>query len=272
MSRFLISGSSTGIGRATALALADAGHDVLAGVRRADDAPDHPRIEPLLLDVTDDAQVAALAARLATERLDGLVNNAGVVVSGPVEGLDAERWRHQFEVNVVGLATVTAAALPALRAARGRIVNVGSIGAVVAPPFVGPYAASKGAVRSLSTSMRRELLPLGIRVTLVEPGAIATPIWDKGLEASGAQLADLPDVVREVYGARLGRFTKVTEKTAAGAIAPEEAAAVIVRALTGPRPPAQVYVGREAKVSAAAQRLLPTWLFDRIVVSQAGGR
>ncbi|MBI5103900.1 MAG: SDR family NAD(P)-dependent oxidoreductase [Solirubrobacterales bacterium] len=268
---YLVSGSSTGIGRATALALAERGAFVLAGVRRLEHAPEHPRVIPVLLDVGNRDHAEALATRLAGERLHGLVNNAGIVVSGPLEGLSAEDWRRQLEVNVVGLATVTRVALPALRAARGRIVNVGSIGGAVPPPFVGPYAASKGAVRALSASMRRELLPLGVAVSLVEPGAVATPIWSKGLEASATRLAALPPDLARVYGSRLERFTAATERTAARAIAPEDAAAAIVSALTARRPPAQVFVGREARVSALLQRLLPAGAFDRLVVRRAGG-
>jgi NAD(P)-dependent dehydrogenase (short-subunit alcohol dehydrogenase family) len=268
---YLVTGTSTGIGRATVLALAAKGHTVLAGVRRAEDAPQAAGVEALVLDVTDDEQVAALGRRLASTQLDGLVNNAGIAVSGPLEGLRPEDWRRQLEVNVVSLATVTRAALPALRAARGRIVNVGSIGAVVSPPFLGPYAASKAAVRALSASLRRELLPLGVRVTLVEPGAIDTPIWTKGLDASEAQLDGLTPELRAVYGRRLEAFKVLTAKTARGAVSVEEAAAVIVGALLAPRPPAHVFVGREAKVNALVQRLLPVRVFDRLIVRIAGG-
>lgn len=271
MGTYLVTGTSTGIGRATALALADRGHTVLAGVRRAADAPQADGVEAIVLDVTDDAQVAALGERLAGTRLDGLVNNAGIAVSGPVEGLAPEDWRRQLEINVVSLVGVTRAALPALRAARGRIVNVGSVGAVVSPPFAGPYVASKGAVRALSASLRRELLPLGVRVTLVEPGAIDTPIWQKGLAEAGGVVGALSPELRAVYGRRLEGFKALTEKTARGAVSAEEAAAVIVGALLDPRPPAQAFVGRAAKVNALVQRVLPVRVFDRLVVRMAGG-
>jgi NAD(P)-dependent dehydrogenase (short-subunit alcohol dehydrogenase family) len=271
MATYLVTGTSSGIGRATALALAEKGHSVLAGVRHAEDAPQAAGVEAVVLDVTDEAHVAALGQRLAGTHLDGLVNNAGIAVSGPLEGLDADAWRHQFEVNVISLVSVTRAALPALRAARGRIVNVGSIGAVVSPPFVGPYAASKGAVRALSASLRRELLPLGIHVTLVEPGAIDTPIWQKGLDESEGQLAGMSAEVRAVYGTRLLGMKATTEETARGAVSPEEAARVIVGALLASRPPAQAFVGRRAKVMALTQRMLPTGVFDRLVVRATGG-
>jgi NAD(P)-dependent dehydrogenase (short-subunit alcohol dehydrogenase family) len=228
-------------------------------------------VEATVLDVTDDAHVQALGQRLEGTRLDGLVNNAGIAVSGPLEGLESEAWRRQLEINVVSLVGVTRAALPALRRTRGRIVNVGSIGAVVSPPFMGPYAASKGAVRALSASLRRELLPLGIRVVLVEPGAIDTPIWEKGLAASEDQLAALSPELQTVYGHRLQGMKALTKQTARGAVAPEEAAKVIVHTLLASRPPAQVFIGRQAKLMALAQRALPTRAFDRLMVRLAGG-
>jgi NAD(P)-dependent dehydrogenase (short-subunit alcohol dehydrogenase family) len=271
MGLHLVTGASTGIGRATALALAERGHTVLAGVRGAADAPPHAHVEPVLLDVTDRGQVTALGERLAGTRLDGLVNNAGIVVSGPLEAISDEDWRRQYEVNVLALVAVTRAALPALRAARGRIVNVGSIGAVVAPPFVTPYVSSKGAVRALSASLRRELLPLGVKVVLVEPGAIDTPIWQKGLDASDAQLAGLSPELAAVYGKRLRGFRALTDKTARGAVSVEACAEVIAGALLDPRPRAQLFVGRAAKGNALAQALLPTALFDRLAVRMAGG-
>jgi NAD(P)-dependent dehydrogenase (short-subunit alcohol dehydrogenase family) len=271
MGTHLITGASTGIGRATALALSARGQMVLAAVRRIEDAPAGPGIEPVVLDVTDETHLAALAERLAGARLDGLVNNAGIVVSGALEDLDAAAWERQFAVNVVALAQVTRVALPALRLARGRVVNVGSIGATVSPPFVTPYVASKGAVRSLSASLRRELLPLGVKVVLVEPGAIDTPIWQKGLDASDVQLDELAPELRAVYGTRLAGFRRLTDKTARGAISVEQCAAVVAGALLNRRPPAQIYVGRAAKLNAAAQVVLPTWVFDRIAVRMAGG-
>lgn len=267
MGTHLVTGASTGIGRATALALAGRGQHVLAGVRTLTDAPEHPLVEPVLLDVTNPEHVAALGL----SHLDGLVNNAGIVVSGPLEALTDADWRRQLDVNVVALASVTRAALPALRAARGRIVNVGSIGAAVSPPFVTPYVASKGAVRALSNALRRELLPLGVKVILVEPGAIDTPIWAKGLEASDTQLDELPAALKAVYGKNLLGFRALTDKTARGAVSAEVCGEVIAGALLDKRPPAHVFVGREAKTNALAQVLVPTWLFDRIAVRMAGG-
>ena len=199
----VITGASTGIGRATTLRLARAGFDVLAGVRREEDGAalraEDGRIEPVLVDVTDGGQVAALAQRVGGAPLAGLVNNAGIAVAGPLEGVPLDEIRRQYEVNVFGLLAVTQALLEPIRTGRGRIVNVGSIGGRINTPFVGPYSSSKAAVRSLSASLRRELRPWGIQVALVEPGALDTPIWRKGEEGAQATIAALPERVRTLY-------------------------------------------------------------------------
>ena len=160
----VITGASTGIGRATALRLARGGFDVLAGVRREEDGTalraEDGRIEPVIVDVTDAGQVAALAARVGGAPLAGLVNNAGIAVAGPLEGIALDDVR-QYEVNVFGLLAVTQALLQSIRAGHGRIVNIGSIGGRINTPFVGPYSSSKAAVRSLSAALRRELRPVG---------------------------------------------------------------------------------------------------------------
>ncbi len=268
----LVTGTSSGLGRATALALAEAGHHVLAGARHVEDAPQHSRIEPVLLDTTDATHVDALGDRLRADHLDGLVNNAGVVVDGAFEAVALEHWRRQLEVNVLGVVAVTQAALPALRRSRGRVVNVGSVASVLAPPFVGPYATSKAAVRAMSASLRRELLPVGVRVTLLEAGAIATPIWEKSLDTFDSRIDDLDSELEGLYARRLRRFKAVTEASARSGVPPEDAAAAILGVLTARRPPALLTLGREAKLRLLAQRLLPTRVFDELIVRSAGGR
>ena len=167
----VITGASTGIGRATAVRLAGAGFTVLAGVRREQDGADlraqDGRIEPVLVDVIDAGQIASLAARVGGAALAGLVNNAGIAVAGPLEGVPIDLVRRQYEVNVFGLLAVTQALLDPIRSGQGRIVNIGSIGGRINTPFVGPYSSSKAAVRSLSAALRRELRPWDIRVSLV---------------------------------------------------------------------------------------------------------
>jgi NAD(P)-dependent dehydrogenase (short-subunit alcohol dehydrogenase family) len=271
---YVVTGASTGIGRATALALAARGHEVLAGVRREEDgaalrAAD-ARAQPLILDVTEPEDVARLAERVAATPVAGLVNNAGIAVGGPLEGLDIDAIRHQYEVNVLGIVRVTQAVLPALRADRGRIVNIGSIGGRVGTPFLGPYASSKAAVRSLSTALRGELRPWGIWVALVEPGAIDTEIWRKGEEGSGQAIAALPESTRRLYDRQLRALVSTVRKTGAAAIAPEAAVEAIEHALTARRPRAVYTVGRDARIQAALHAALPARAVDALVARVMG--
>jgi NAD(P)-dependent dehydrogenase (short-subunit alcohol dehydrogenase family) len=201
----VITGASTGIGRATVERLAGAGFDVVAGVRSESAAEElrRDRITPAIVDVTDAAQVAALAAQVGERPLAGLVNNAGISLTGPLEFFAIDEFRRQLEVNLVGHAAVTQALIEPLRRGRGRIVNVGSVGARTPLPFNSAYAASKAGLWAMGESLRGELRPWGIHVATVEPGAIATPIWDK----MGAQAAGMGDEIpargRELYGSTL---------------------------------------------------------------------
>jgi NAD(P)-dependent dehydrogenase (short-subunit alcohol dehydrogenase family) len=175
----LVTGASTGIGRACAIHLAGLGFHVLAGVRDPADAPDG--LDPLRLDVTSESDVAAAAERVGAE-LGVLVNNAGIAINGPVEVVPLDQWRRIVEVNLLGQVAVTRALLPAILRARGRVVNMSSIGGRVANPLFGPYSATKFALEAVSDALRREVAAHGVRVVSIEPGGIATPIWDKGLE------------------------------------------------------------------------------------------
>jgi NAD(P)-dependent dehydrogenase (short-subunit alcohol dehydrogenase family) len=265
----VITGTSTGIGRATALRLARAGFDVLAGVRREEDGAAlreaESRIEPLIVDVTDADQVAGLARRVGGGPLTGLVNNAGIAVAGPLEGVPLDEIRRQYEVNVFGLLAVTQALLEPLRAARGRIVNMGSIGGRINTPFVGPYSSSKAAVRSLSASLRRELRPWHIEVVLVEPGAVDTPIWRKGEDRAEDTVGALPERVRTLYARPLDALVKNVRKIAARAAPPEAAAEAVEHALTADKPRTVYTVGREAHIQATLHSVLPARTFDALV-------
>ena len=265
----VITGASTGIGRATALRLARAGFDVLAGVRREEDGADlraqDGRIEPVIVDVTDAGQIAALAARVGGGPLAGLVNNAGIAVAGPLEGVPLDLVRRQYEVNVFGLLAVTQALLDPIRAGQGRIVNIGSIGGRINTPFVGPYSSSKAAVRSLSAALRRELRPWDIRVALVEPGALDTPIWRKGEAGAQETIDALPDRVRSLYARPLDALVAATRKIAANASSADDAAQAIEHALTAERPKAIYTVGREARIQGALHSVLPARTFDALV-------
>src|SRR3954454_3243317 len=188
MRSVLVTGASTGIGRATALRLDGAGWQVFAGVRKEEDAASlraeaSERLSPLILDVTDAGQIAAAAEVIEREAdggLDGLVNNAGVAVPGPLETVPLEDLRHQLEVNLVAYVAVTQAMLPQIRRAEGRVVFLSSIGGRIAFPFGGPYHASKFATEAIGDVSRKKLRPWGLRVSLVEPGSIDTPIWERG--------------------------------------------------------------------------------------------
>jgi NAD(P)-dependent dehydrogenase (short-subunit alcohol dehydrogenase family) len=267
----LVTGASTGIGRACATHLAALGFEVLAGVRRPEDAP--PGLEAIKLDVTSETDVAAAAERVGA-RLAALVNNAGIAISGPVEGVPVAEWRRQLEVNLVGQVAVTQALLPALIDARGRIVNMSSIGGRNALPMFGPYSASKFALEAVTDSLRREVAPLGVKVVSVQPGGIATPIWDKGFADADRVLDAMPADVRRRYDGLIAVMRREAERAGRDGLPPEAVAAVVGRALLAHRPRTRYLVGRDAKVQAAVSRLLPGRAFDALLrrALSAGGR
>jgi NAD(P)-dependent dehydrogenase (short-subunit alcohol dehydrogenase family) len=271
----LITGASTGIGRATAMRLDADGWKVFAGVRREEDAEalraaGSERVEPLILDIADAGQIEAAAARIesaAGARLDGLVNNAGIAIPGPLETLAIEDFRRQVEVNLTGHVAVTQAMLPAVRAARGRIVFISSIGGRVALPLTGAYHAAKFGIEAVGDVFRQELRPWGISVSIVEPGSIDTPIWERGERTAD----EIGTPQREaLYGKVVESYRKVIKETAERGIPPDKAAKAIEHALSASRPRARYLVGSEAKLAARAKLLIPTPIFDRIVARQMG--
>jgi NAD(P)-dependent dehydrogenase (short-subunit alcohol dehydrogenase family) len=295
----LITGASTGIGEATALRLARGGWTVLAGVRdeaaaerltaKANDpaggrgaagagdasaARTPGGVIPITLDVTDADQIAQAVARVradsngagapdAAGRLDALVNNAGIGVGGPLEIVALDELRTQFEVNLIGSVAVTQALLPALRSARGRIVFTSSIGGKVATPFLAPYAASKHAIEAIGDALRLELRTSNVSVALIEPGSVATPIWDKG--RADAQRISIPAELDEFYGRVPETLSKVLDETEKRGIPPEQVAQAIERALTERRMKARYLVGRDARGLLLIRRLLPDAWFDRVL-------
>lgn len=272
----VVTGASTGIGRATAELIAAAGGQVLAGVRSdaAADAIAANRVEPVRLDVTDSDQVAALARRVAEDPegrpLRALVNNAGIAVNAPVETIPLDEWRRQFEVNLFGPVAVTQALLPALVASRGRIVNVSSISGLVAGPTYGAYSGSKFALEAVSDALRREVRHLGVEVVVVEPGAIATPIWTKSLTAA-RDLADrMTGEQRTRYAPVLAAAHRQARQAASAGVPAEQVARVITGALTARRPRTRYLVGRDAQVSARLVALLPDRVIDRFSTGVRG--
>ncbi|MEK6252766.1 MAG: SDR family oxidoreductase [Actinomycetota bacterium] len=272
----LISGSSTGIGRACALRLDRAGFRVFAGVRnRGDaeslDAEGSERLEPVILDVTDRGTIGATRERIEQitgGRLAGLVNNAGIVVAGPIETLDLDALRRQLEVNVTGQVAVTQAFLPQIRSARGRIVLMASIGGRMSLPYLSPYHASKFALEGVGDSLRQEMRPFGVNVSIIEPGAIATPFWGKGTEQVDQVLETMNPQQRELYEGSARAAAAAAGKAGERGIAPDRVAKAVEQALTASRPKTRYLVGVDARVQATVRKLLPDRLLDRLVASQ----
>jgi len=266
----VVTGASSGIGEACAVRLAGAGWRVFGGVRTEADAEAlrGRGIEPVTLDVTDPAQVVR-AADLVGPRLDALVANAGIAVAAPLELVPLDELRRQLEVNVVGQVAVAQALLPALRAARGRIVLMGSIGGRSALPFLGPYAASKHALEAVADVFRVELRPFGVEVSIIEPASIRTRIWEKGAACAEELARGFVPETAGLYAARVARFREVALARGPGGD-PEDVARVVERAVTERRPRARYLVGRDAHLRAWLERL-PTRLRDRILARALTG-
>jgi NAD(P)-dependent dehydrogenase (short-subunit alcohol dehydrogenase family) len=256
----LVTGASSGIGRATALRLAAGGHHVYAGVRRPDDGVSLQRdavgeITPLLLDVTDTEQISAgvdaVSAHVDDAGLTGLVNNAGIGFLGPLELMPLEAFRAQMEVNVTGQLAVTQAFLPLLRRARGRIVFIGSIGDRAVLPFLGGLGGSKFALAAIAEAFRQELARWGIRVVLVEPAAIASEAPHK-LERDAEQfLSEWSEAGRTLYEGAFRRLVSEFTRGLNAGSPPQVVAETVSRALTARRPRVRYLVGEQSRLYAA---------------------
>ncbi|MTK04619.1 SDR family oxidoreductase [Micromonospora sp. CP22] len=270
----VISGASSGLGKAAALHLERIGFQVFAGIRAPADGArllaesSAGRLHPLRLDVTEPDQIRQAADEVA-ERLDGeglwgLVNNAGIAQPGPLECLSAELLQRQLTTNVIGQFQTIQAYLPLLRAARGRIVNVTSGLGRVALPYLGAYAAAQFAKEALSDSLRRELRPFGVAVSVVQPGAIRTPIWDK-LAQAGADVVDgAPEPTATVYREPFRAFLRHNARQVRRSrTTPQQYAHTVARALTTARPRTRYPVGTDVRIASLAARLLPDSLLDR---------
>jgi NAD(P)-dependent dehydrogenase (short-subunit alcohol dehydrogenase family) len=282
----LVTGASSGLGEATARGLASTGFTVYAGVRSAASAARiacaSPAIRPLILDVTSSDSISA-AGRLVREQTDGaglhgLVNNAGICVSAPLECVPLDDLRAELEVNLIGTVAVTQELLPLLRTRpaglpaatpAGRIVNISSGIGRVAAPFLGPYAASQFAKEGVSDALRRELAPLSVSVSVVEPGAIMTPIWPKIAAAARRVLDTAPDEVADSYRSRFNEFIALNDKRARESkTRPEAVARAVGHALTARRPRTRYQVGLDSWAAAAAARLLPDRALDATIRRQ----
>ncbi len=270
----VITGASSGIGKACALRLDQLGFRVFAGVRREADGAAlrreaSDRLTPLVIDVTDTASIAAAAVAVTAATADlgigALINNAGIAVAGPLELLPLADLRQQFEVNVIGQIAVTQAFLGLVRQGKGRIINMGSTSGRSVLPFAGAYGASKHALRALTVALRMELQPWGIPVTSIEPSTVATPIWARSVAASEERERTSSAQERERYGHILTIVNRAAgEQTSVGT--PVAAVvAVVVRAVTARRPRTVYSVGRNARLRVIVE-LLPGSLRDRIIM------
>lgn len=269
----VVTGTSSGIGRAIALRLAARGYRVFAGVRRREEGDallrDAPiGLSPVILDVADAASIEAARAEIAGS-LDGglsaLVNNAGLTVVGPLELLPIEALRRQFEVNLFGQIAVTQAFLPQLREARGRIILMGSILGKLSIPFVAPYAATKFGLEAVADSLAVELAEWGIAVSLIEAGNVATPIWGKSKDLGYELAQSWPEKGWELYRGQLESFQAYAEREGRSGIAAERVAAVVERSLQARRPRSRYAVGWDSRLLGRIAPLLPARLRQRIV-------
>ena len=273
MKAVVVTGASRGIGEASVRMLDAAGFHVFGGVR--DSAAGErlaqvcsDRFTSVTLDVTDAQSIAAAAERITQSTgasgLFGLVNNAGIAVAGPLEFLPIDALRHQLEVNVIGPIAVMQAFLPALRAGHGRIVNIGSIAGRSSLPFTGAYSASKYAVEALTDAMRLELRPWDIKVSVIEPGAVATDIWETSARSADAMLATLPPRALQLYGRVLEGIRRRAAAASSRGLSPDIIARAVMHALTATRPRTRYLIGNDARLRILLEHL-PSRIRDGVL-------
>jgi NAD(P)-dependent dehydrogenase (short-subunit alcohol dehydrogenase family) len=274
----VVTGASTGIGRATALMLDSRGYRVFAGVRKQADAKSlaaegSDGLTPVTIDVTKERSIAAAKRKVqravGKDGLVGLVNNAGIGRGGPIEYMDVDDLREQLEVNLVGQVAVTQAFLPLLRKGKGTVVFIGSIGGRIASPFMSPYNVSKFGIEALGESLRAEVKPWDIDVVVVEPGSIDTAIWGKAGQTVEQQRAKLTPAERRLYGKQLDRMEEMLRETADRGISPDKVARVVVGAISSAKPKYRYLVGTDAKIAARLRGALPDRTFANLVGRQA---
>ncbi|MGU3502084.1 SDR family NAD(P)-dependent oxidoreductase [Mycobacterium sp. C31M] len=269
MPTVLVTGAGRGIGRTIAEQLAVAGWDVIAGVRNTVDGAmltaTHPqRISVVVLDITDDEQIAALDDVLPAE-LDAVVNNAGIVVAGPMETVSREQWRNQLDVNVIGQLAVTRSVLPRLRRSQGRVLFISSVNGRLSTPLIGAYAASKFALEAAADALRMELRPWRIPVVLIEPAQTDTDMW----RTAGTMVDEVEDGLstehRALYARHISGMRKSVPVSQRIAVKPAKVAAVVIEALTATRPRARYVVGAGPKLQVALLTRMPANLRDRLL-------
>ena len=272
----LITGASTGIGKASAI---DLSKDflVFAGVRKSEDEDairnlNNSNLIPVRLDVTDSE--SRLSAKNEIEKhlngrpLYGLINNAGIAVGGPIETLPLNRFREQFEVNVFGALATTQMFLPAIRQSKGRVVNISSVSGLMTSPFMGPYCSSKFALEALSDALRRELMQYGVNVSVIEPGPIKTPIWEKSLARKEEFMEGCSEEARTLYEPMLVKFLESIDKVAKSAVEVDVVVEKMRHAMTSKKPKTRYLVGPQSSFVGIMRRFGPDRLMDKLMVSQ----
>ncbi|BAZ30497.1 short-chain dehydrogenase/reductase SDR [Cylindrospermum sp. NIES-4074] len=275
----VISGASSGIGEACAIYLDKLGYQVFAGVRSDADGEalkckTSERLTPIFLDVTNEVSIIAAANRikatLDSTGLTGLVNNAGIVIAGPLEFLPVADLREQFEINVIGQIAVTQAFLPLLRESQGRIINMSSDNGKVSIPFLGSYCASKFALEALTDALRIELQPWGIAVCIIEPGSVTTPIWKKSISKADNIWNNLPPEARSLYSVFVDSAHKKANELSNNGFPAEVVAKAVAHALTTKRPKIRYVVGLDAKINIWLAKILPDWILDKLIAHYLG--
>ncbi len=279
----VITGASSGLGRSAAGHLAELGYRVFAGVRTAsvaaelrETAPSRGELVPVLLDVTDAASIASAGEIVENACADtglwAVVNNAGIAICAPLECVSMDLVRTQLETNVVGTVAVTQRFLPLLRSSGGRIVNVSSGIVNLALPYGGPYAAAQFAKEGLSDALRRELRPLGVNVSIIQPGAVYTPIWDKMRRSGDEILAAALPAVAKAYRERFVEYRDMSQGLAKmSRTTAEDFARAVAAALAANRPKARYRVGVDSWTTAVARRVAPDRMLDALI-AVAGDR
>lgn len=275
----VITGASTGIGAACAIDLDRRGFRVFAGVRKQSDgqrlqSEASGPLVPVMIDVTDTDAIRLAAEEVGvavgTAGLAGLVNNAGIVVPGPAELVSLEDWRRQLEVNVIGQLAVTQALLPLLRKHPGRIVNMGSISGRIAPPYMGPYTASKFSLEAITDVLRVELRRWGIHVSIIEPDTISTPIWGKmQQDAEGLQNEVAPEV-RELYEQDFTKMGEAIGQMTDRAMSVDHVVKAVRHALCARRPRTRYPIGWRTRLGFWAFKSIPDRMRDWILLKMMG--
>lgn len=264
----LVTGASTGIGAACVRHLDALGFRVFAGVRKESDsaalkAKSSERLSTVFLDVTDANSIESakntIVKAIGDVGLAGLVNNAGISINAPLEFLPIDLLRKQFDVNVTGQIAVTQAFMEMIRTAGGRIVIIGSTSGRLSIPMGGPYCASKFAMEAIADSLRMELRPWGIEVSLVQPGAIDTPIWEKSLAAGDELLASMPPKTMEYYAPLIDKVKNGAKASAKGAVPAQQVADCVAHALTARKPKTRYLVGKDARIQMLLTHLPDRW-------------